>query len=415
MVPAPDPLARDYLLLALRLGQRIEGLVDGYFGPRDLKAQAETEQLRAPERLAEDAAALRARVGAEAGAEDRARWLDSQLVALETIARGEAGERLPYEEEVRRCFDAAPERLPAATYARVRSELAAALPGTGELRDRLAAWAERFVVPVDRLPEVVDWLVPRLREAAVARFGAPEGESVRVGLVTGQPWSGYNWYDGAFRSRVDINTDLPVRGADLIATLAHETYPGHHLEHAWKEAMLVQEAGRLESSILLINTPECYVSEGLAELGRRYTVDPAAWRELLVGTYESSGIAAGPEDADRQSMISAAMAALRGAGGDAALMLHAEGWARADVQRFLEEEALMDADRAAKRIDFVSHPLWRTYVFSYAGGERLLRRWCDSDGPEQAPARFGRLLREQLTPSGLAESLSAEVALDLTA
>ena len=51
-VPVPDPIARDYLLLALRLDQHIPGLVDGYFGPADLKAQVDIEQLRPPARLA---------------------------------------------------------------------------------------------------------------------------------------------------------------------------------------------------------------------------------------------------------------------------------------------------------------------------------------------------------------------------
>ena len=50
-VPAPDPIAEEYLLLALRLDQRIPGLVDGYFGPAALKARIDTEQLRAPARL----------------------------------------------------------------------------------------------------------------------------------------------------------------------------------------------------------------------------------------------------------------------------------------------------------------------------------------------------------------------------
>ena len=68
-VPDPDPIARDYLLLALRLGQHIHGLVDGYFGPADLKAQVDMEQQRAPGRLADDAAALRERV--ESQVDDR--------------------------------------------------------------------------------------------------------------------------------------------------------------------------------------------------------------------------------------------------------------------------------------------------------------------------------------------------------
>ena len=55
LVPAPDPVARDYITLALRLDQHIPGLVDGYFGPADLKATVDMEQLRAPARLRDDA------------------------------------------------------------------------------------------------------------------------------------------------------------------------------------------------------------------------------------------------------------------------------------------------------------------------------------------------------------------------
>ena len=71
--------------------------------------------------------------------------------------------------------------------------------------------------------------------------GCPTARSLRVSPRTGQPWSGYNWYDGGLRSRVDVNIDLPVRAPELVDLVAHETYPGHHLEHAWKEADLVDE------------------------------------------------------------------------------------------------------------------------------------------------------------------------------
>lgn len=59
LVPRPDAVARDYLLLALRLDQRIPGLVDGYFGPADLKAQVDMEQRPSAARLRDDAGALR--------------------------------------------------------------------------------------------------------------------------------------------------------------------------------------------------------------------------------------------------------------------------------------------------------------------------------------------------------------------
>ena len=49
-VPIPDAVAHDYLLLGLRLDQHVPGLVDGYFGPAELKARADIEELR-PRRL----------------------------------------------------------------------------------------------------------------------------------------------------------------------------------------------------------------------------------------------------------------------------------------------------------------------------------------------------------------------------
>src|SRR5438876_375892 len=83
-------------------------------------------------------------------------------------------------------------------------------PGDGLLRDRLAALDESLTVPHGRLPPIADWLVARFRQGALIQFGLPAGEGLRVGLVRDQPWSGYNWYDGGFRSRVDLNVDLPI-------------------------------------------------------------------------------------------------------------------------------------------------------------------------------------------------------------
>src|SRR5207247_3832973 len=115
-LPAPDPIARDYLILALRLDQRIPGLVDGYFGPADLKAQVDMEQHRAPEQLRDDAMALRDRLAVEVEHQDRRDWLDIQLLALETQSAALAGDALPYLEHVARCFAFAPRRRPDAEF-----------------------------------------------------------------------------------------------------------------------------------------------------------------------------------------------------------------------------------------------------------------------------------------------------------
>ena len=412
LVPAPDAVARDYILLALRLDHRMPGLVDGYFGPADLKTQVDLEPLRAPGRLRADIAALRDRIPDEVAEPARARWLSAQVAALEAHVRALEGEPRPYVEHVARCFDFVPRRLPEADFASAAAALDGLLPGAGPIHERLVAWDERFVVANDRLPALAEWLVDRFRSRAGSSFGLPAGESLRVGLVHDQPWTAYNWYDGGSRSRVDLNTDVPINVARLVHTVAHETYPGHHLEHAWKEADQVVAAGHLESSVLLINTPECFISEGLADLGHRFASPPGEEAGLLIEAYEQAGLAlardpmAAREAADLTLAAGPHVAVLRAVAVNAALMRNADGSSHDAVLGYLRDVGLMAPDRAAQRLSFIEHPLWRTYVFVYTEGEALLRRGIEQVPSSEQPARFGRLLHEQLTPGSVADELA---------
>jgi len=406
-VPAPDPIARDYILLALRLDQHIPGLVDGYFGPAALKAQVDMEQPRSAVRLRDDAAALRARLDAEVSDPDRRAYLDVQLVALETQAADVAGDGLPYLDHVSRCFDHTPAWIPDDRFEEAATSIDELLPGDGGLDDRLAAWDNTLEIPVDRLPAVLDLLVGRFRAAAANLFGLPDREDLRVSLVRGQPWSAYNWFDGGRRSRIDVNTDLPTLASRLPGTVAHETYPGHHLEHATKEAQLVDRLGRLESSILLINTPECLISEGLADLGERF-VAPADERvDLLVEVFERAGLADASDapstraTAERAAAIERHRATLGTIGGNVALLRHVEGRSHDEAVAYFRDVGRASQARAEKRLEFIEHPLWRTYIFVYAEGEALLERWIDAVPESERVARFGRLLREQVTPASV--------------
>jgi len=404
-VPAPDDIASDYLALALRLDQHIPGLVDGYLGPANLKAMVDMEQVRVPERLRADAIALRERVATDVGDAGRRAWLDAQLVALEAHAAGLAGDGLPYLEHVERCMGTAPRRYPDATFAAARDAIDALLPGAGTLSERLEAHDAGLTVAVDRLPAVAAWLVERVRERARDVVGIPDDEDLVVRLVTDKPWGGYNWYDGGRRSRVDINTDLPVRAPSLVHLIAHETYPGHHLEHAWKEAELVDRLGRLEASILLINTPESLVSEGLADAGSRFVAPDGELADLLVELFSVAGLRVGADPVKARAMaeLCAALAGPRrvlpAVRGNPALMPHADGLSHDTVVAYLRDMAAYDGPLAAKRMEFIEHPLWRTYVFVYADGEAMINDWLEAVPDAEQPARFGRLLREQLTPA----------------
>ena len=242
-VPAPDDVARDYILLGLRLDQHLPGTVDGYFGPAALKATVDMEQLRSPAGLAGDAADLRARLPTEVAEPDRRAWLDAQLVALETLARVKAGEPISYLDQVERCLTLRPERRPDAMFERAARDLDGLLPGTGSLADRLAAEDAAWTVDPERVAAVVDGLVPRFRERAGALFGLPPAEALRVSLVHDQPWSGYNWYDGGYRSRVDLNLDLPIRLPDARRHRGPRDLPRAPPRAREKEQVLVEQLG----------------------------------------------------------------------------------------------------------------------------------------------------------------------------
>ena len=413
-VPPPDAVARDYLLLALRLDQHEPGLIDGYFGPAGLKAQVDLEQLRAPARLAEDAAALLVRVPDEVAEPDRRQWLTEQLVALRTHAERLGGADLPYLETVARYFAWTPVARDTSVFESAAADIDRHLPGDGSVADRLAAWDRRFEIPVDRLPAVVDWLVDRFRERARATFGLPHDEAIRFHLVHAQPWTGYNWYEGGRRSRFDLNTDLPITASELVHVAAHEAYPGHHTEHALRESELVDDLGRLEASVLLINTPECLISEGLADVGHRFASPPAEEAELLVELYERAGLSIAADDPAARAAAETTVALrrprrrLHESRVNAALMRHADGRSHEEVLAFLEQVGRYSPAVAAKRLEFIEHPLWRTYVHVYYEGEALLERWLDAVPEPDRATRFARLLREQLGPTTIVQELESE-------
>lgn len=406
-VPAPDQIAADYILLGLRFDQHMPGIVDGYYGPADLKARVDTDQLRAPRRLIDDVAALSETVAREVDELDRRTWLTAQLDALDGHARALAGEPLPYAEYVERCMGFAPRRHADAEFDAAVAAVDAMLPGPGSVAERLAAWDRHLAIPVERVASVAGWLLGRFRERAARDLGLPDGEAIRLEIVRDQPWIAYDWYEGGRRSRVDLNVDLPVTAPDLIVTIAHEAYPGHHLEYAWKETELVDARRRLEATMILTNTPEGPVSEGLARYGTRFASPLDERTSLIVELFERAGMAVATDRAAATDMAEKAVAlvgprdVLDAATDQAALLRHADCATHEEALAYLRDVGRYPEDVARKRLEFIEDPLSRLYVFAYEQGEALVARWVETAEAPDRVGRFGTLLREQVTPGRL--------------
>ncbi|MFC5847488.1 hypothetical protein [Deinococcus petrolearius] len=384
-------IAQRYIRLAHAIDAHSEGFVDGYGGP----AEWADRTPRDPAALKAEAEALIDEVG---GVEDEARraFLLVQARAMHTMTRRLTGSPLPYAEEARGLYDiAVPVADRAALDAALR-DLDAALPGAGTLPERDAALRGRLAVREADLLRVCAPILDELRRRTRERFGLPEGENFRIGLVRDRPWSGYNWPLGDLQSLIEINTDLPVLLPALPDLLAHEGYPGHHTEHATKEARLVREQGWREHSVQLLGAPECVVSEGVAVNALRAVMDEAEVEAWLTGDLAAlTGL--DPEDLRAFLAAERARRGLGGVSGEAARMLHGEGAGEAEVLDFIRTYAVASEERARQTLRFIRVPNMRSYIFTYSVGGDLVRRYTQQEGR----AGFARLLTEPVTPGEL--------------
>jgi hypothetical protein len=401
----PAALIREYLLLGLRFDRIESGYVDAFTGDPALRQTVLAEPAPDPADLVRQAQRLLAalpntpRSSASSGFDEaRADYIGAHLRALACAGRKFAGEDIGFVDEVHDYFDVHIAKGEVETYRQAHARLDAVLGGGGPLADRMEAYRGGEEIPLDRLAECIEAFSSALRDRVRAEYPLPDTETVVYQVVTDKPWSGFNYYLGDYRSTVAVNADVKQLMSDLPRLVAHESYPGHHTEHCRKEAGLVNRKGHAEQTIFLVNTPQCLMAEGLADLAL-YAAIGAGWGHWASEIYADLGLRF---DGDRAEAVSEASAALAGVRQDAALMLHDEHRDADEVAAFLRRWLLVNDTRARQMLRFLSSPLWRAYTSTYVEGYRLLRRWLD-DRPAGVglAERFGRLLDEPLIPSAL--------------
>uniref|UniRef100_A0A5Q5CLI7 DUF885 domain-containing protein n=1 Tax=Mycobacterium sp. (strain JLS) TaxID=164757 RepID=A0A5Q5CLI7_MYCSJ len=408
----PDTLIREYLLLGLRFDRVEDGYVDSFTGDPALRGAVADEPAPDPADLARQADRLLAAVPdtPRTGGFDEARadYLAAHLRALALAGRKFAGEDVGFVDEVEAYFDVRITKGDPEAYRQAHVALDEALGGSGPLAERIQAHRTADEIPPERLEECIHAFSSALRDRVRATYPLPDTETITYEVVTDKPWSGFNYYLGNYRSTVAVNADLKQQMANLPRLVAHESYPGHHTEHCRKEFGLVDGKGQAEQTIFLVNTPQCLMAEGLADLAlyaaigdraSEATGDGHDWGSWAAEIYADLGLRF---DGARAEAVSAATTALADVRQDAAIMLHDEHRSVDDVVAFLKRWLLVDDDRARQMLRFLSSPLWRAYTSTYVEGYRLLRGWLDArPAGVGLTERFGRLLDEPLIPSAL--------------
>lgn len=398
-MPKLDLFSTDYLRLVLEIhAHHIDGYVDAYYGPEALKTEVEASPAKTSAELLDAVADLQARIPTTDPA--RQAYLAAGLRGIECTVRMLNGEAIDYLDEVYRIYDIRPELIDEARFTEAHKELDRALPvgkQGGSLGARLEAWRKMFEVETDKALPLLDLARVETRRRALAITDLPDDESVEVSLVKGQPWGAYNWYLGNGRSLIEFNTDMPLQATALIGTFAHEGYPGHHTEHLLKEKALYREKGYAEQAAMLLHSPAAVIAEGIATIALEMIFpegDHHEWNvERLLPTAK---IATTPDMPEQLRRISNAGGDLRYVTGNVAILYHTGKLDREQAIDYIRTYGLVTAERAAKSFSFLSHPLYRSYIFTYSVGYSLIKATAD---PKQT---FRRLLTEQILPSHLA-------------
>jgi hypothetical protein len=225
-----------------------------------------------------------------------------------------------------------------------------------------------------------------------------------VEYVTGKSWSGYNWYQGSYRSLIQVNTDLPIYADRAIDLACHEGYPGHHVYNALLEKNLVRDRGWIEFSVYPLFSPQSLIAEGTANFGIEVAFPRPERLEFERRViFPAAGL--DPAGVTEYYDVLALVDRLSYAGNEAArryLNGQIDASAAAD---WLVRYGLYSRPRAEQRVRFIDQ--YRSYVINYNLGKDLVARYIESRGgtPENSARRwaeFERVLSSPRLPSDLA-------------
>jgi hypothetical protein len=371
-----DSTVREYVRLAVALGERDPDALDFYYGPADWVADVRRKPLSLLEirKSAVGAIATLAQLkDLRESDRSRQRFLIDQLNAIEARAGLLLGNQRSFDDESQAFFGIRPAAALGGRSEKVRKQLARLLSGPGKLAEQYEAFDARFNVPPDRLPVVMTRAIQACREETVAHLKLPREERVSLEYVSNKAWSAYSYYQGNFHSVIRINADFALTVDRALQLACHEGYPGHHVFNLLREQYLVRAANRLEFFVQPTFSPQSFLSEAAATLAPEIALSETKRMQL---ERDILFPLAGLKSADAEHYVYVE----RLAG-----MLYPDELAIARdyldgklefvrAATALEDQALMAHPDATLR--YLNE--YRSYVTTYTEGLDLLRKWIDA-------------------------------------
>jgi hypothetical protein len=312
------------------------------------------------------------------------------------------GKKMTFDEESLALYDAVAPTWPVAEFEAVLAQLSAKLPGDGSLIDRYDRYKQNFIIPKARLDRVFQEAIRGCRGRTPSVL-LPMQERFTVEYVTNKSWSGYNWYQGEFKSLIQVNTDLPIYIDRAVDLACHEGSPGHHVYNVLLEKNLVKDRGWIEYTVYPLFSPQSLIAEGTANYGIEvaYPLGDRIRFETDV-LFPLAGL--DPAKVAEYYTVLDLVDRLSYAGNEAARQYLDGKIDRAAAVAWLEKYAMYTKPRAEQRVKFIEQ--YRSYVINYNLGKDLIRAYVQKKvGRDRTPIRrwqeFTALLSSPRLPSGL--------------
>jgi len=402
-------IANEYLRLALKIGQFDTNFVDAYYGPDSLKPSNSKSAEFPKDSFIAHAAGLKkeldslASVSRNDTTSKRAKWLSAQLTAFERRIKVFSGENAAFDEESKELFDAVAPVYPEKHFQLQIARLDSLLPGKGSISGRFQKLAENFLIPENRVDTIFKTAIAEARKRTLLHYKLPAGETFTLEYVKDQPWSGYNWYKGNFRSIIQINVSQPVFIERAIDLACHEGYPGHHVYNTLLEKNLFQDKKWTEISLYPLFSPQSLIAEGSANYGISVAFPGNEQEEFCKKVLMPlAGM-----DTSKADLYFKALAVKSGLGyvrNEVARGILNKTMTEQQAIRWLQNYALLTQKGAMDYLRFIKK--YRSYVINYNYGQDLVKNYIEAKGgTDNAPERrwelFGDLLSNEVKASDL--------------
>ncbi len=233
----------------------------------------------------------------------------------------------------------------------------------------------------------------------------PQGENVDIHAIHGVDYGAANWYQGGYRSRLELNIDRSVYLPALLYQICHEGYPGHHTESCLKEFHIFQRRGWWEQSLFFTFGPQLVISEGIASLAAAMIFTPGEAAEWLREWFKLL-LPAEALDVDLEKILGAFMYVTPDDLSSNLATLVEAGRSHKEIVDYALAYTTYSREQIEEVLPWLGSPLSRLYSFTYSHGKRLIEPLLIDP---QRNANIRMLLTEPITPSRIAVLVSDQM------